>query len=563
MRRAALFLLAMAAWAPAQAATRPAPRVLAVDHLESKGATAWVLEAPDGDRTLLVARLGAESAIRLHDRALRDAVLDATGRGAFLLLGEARDVAVAHMNLDSNEAPRIVVAGLEAAEPALHRAGDEALLVTGSAVVAVPRSGPGRELLQRDDPAVRTVVRNERGTMLATVHRGTVELVEPASGVLRGSLGEGRSPAFVDDDTVAFVRDLGRAANGVKRVEIVLGDAPSGRLRPGSALEVAGDVEGLREAGDGALSFTHVAASGERRSWLLHVKAGIARPLDPWDEGRLRLAANASRPAPEPPVTAARNGAEPEPETQTSGLFLVDGGVEMRTAYEESGWDDARHPDEAALLARLLARFLAGVQWPFRKPGAYEPFFASDDEPLRPRSTIPHLGLDVGSRLMHLSTGSVAHYVGGAAVYPVFRGGRIWFERSVVIRDLEAAAGSARFGMLHEVEIREGAYVLRIHLLYSHVRPARAPGPESGPVAVTGDEPLGVLDAYNDESPAGGWRTSAEPLLQAGIGKGNHVHLGTGGIYASFNGPVEAAQKKLRWCREAFIPALRKAPAPR
>jgi hypothetical protein len=567
MSRPPLVIALIAGLAAAQA-TRPAgeARVIAMDHLESKGVTAWIIVTPAGDRDLVVARLGTGMTTRMRDVRLVDVLLDPGGGGAFLLL-EA-PWAVAYASLTSAEEPRVVASDLVPADPALQRAGEEVFVLTADAVVAVRKSGEPRVLLSRDDATVTSVLRNAAGTVLATVHGGSVEVVGP-EGELVGSLGEGRSPAFVDDGTLAFARSSAERAGRTQVSEIVIADVTTGEIRPAPAILVEGHLTHLRHAGEGCVAFAHVPEKGERRFWLLHLESGVARPMDPADRGALRGAAPASRPAVDVgsgPI--ARLGAVPEPELESSGFFLDETGTqEVRTEYEASGWDDARNPDEAALYRKLLARFLEGVQCPLRRPAAYEPFFAPDDEPYRTTSSVPHLGLDVGSRLMHISTGSVAFHVAGTPVYPVYRGGRVWFDRTLPVRDLEPGHAGARFRILQEIELREGAYVLRIHVAYSHVKPRTIETPDGGvapgPFTVSGDESIGTLEPYSADSPAGGWQTSAPELLAAGIAKGNHVHLGTGGIHRSFNAAPDGGQRKLRWYREALIPALRRAPAPR
>lgn len=554
MTRAVLLALAVIAWAPAQSATRgrDEDRVVAMDHLEPKGVTAWIISSPADERALLVARPGLATTTRLRGRRLRDVVLDSSGRLAFIVVEQGGGTSVERVTLDSETAPRVVLQSLKSPVLSLQRAGDEVLVLTEESVLAIPKGGEARALFRREDPSLTMVARNERGSVLATVHRGTIQLVD-LDGKLLGSLGAGSFPTFVEDQKLAFVRE------GTDRSEIVIAGAASLEILPRPVLSLAGGVSGLHSAGEGSLFFLHVTEKGDRHFWLLHLATGVVRPMDPAGRGALRAASLATAPPPkyvidDSPIFGTEVLPTQEPETTTSGFFSVDSGEEHRTAYEESNWDDVRHPDEARVHKRLLDRFLGGVQWPFRRDGGYESLFSSDDMPFRAGDSIPHLGLDVGARLLHTRTGCVAFHAGGTQVHPLYRGGRM-------------LPGSGMNRILQEVELRENGYLLRIHIDYAHVRSASAGGGSgsgqapSAP-AVTGHDPIGELEVYDDSSPSGGWITGDPALLAAGIAKGNHIHIGTGGIYRSFNGSQEAGARKLRWYQERLLPALTASKGP-
>jgi hypothetical protein len=291
--------------------------------------------------------------------------------------------------------------------------------------------------------------------------------------------------------------------------------------------------------------------------------------MGPFDFGRLTtaLADTTTRPivaVDDSPAFGVQVQPRVEPESVKAGFFRIDrNGKEVRTAYEASGWDDARHPDEARTHQILLDKFLAGLQWPLPREAGYQPHFSTDDEPLRTSSTVRHLGLDLGARLRHVATGSVAHYAAGAPVQPLWRGGTLAFEAPVQLREGESPLGSERYRVLQEVVLREAGHVLRVFIAYEHVRPfaPKYPTPLGVFREVTGAEAFGGLEPFSEESPSGGWSTGDPTLAAHGIGKGNHVHVGIGGIYRSFNTTAEAGARKLRWYRERLIPELLAAAA--
>jgi hypothetical protein len=558
------------ATAPATAQSRPAAAVqtvVAMDHLESKGVTMWIVAGAGGERSLVTARLGAPQRTRMRGRPLRDVLIDASAKTAYLLVEQNGGLALEQITIDGDEAPRVVVADLPASDPSLGRAGDDVYLLSKDAVLAIGKNGEPRPLFRREDPAISGIAMNARQTIVATSREGEIELVS-VSGELLGGLGQGRSPVFVDDGDLAFVREWEEQASagsneGRRSSEVLLADVGALEVPGRPLLNLGGEITRLRFAGDASILFRHVPEKGEGRYWLFHIATGVIRPMDLSDFGALSAAASRPATRPTPVNDPAAANSLPEPETPTSGFFITDeSGNESRTAYEESGFDDSKHPEEGRIHAALLARFLSGVQWPFRRQAAYEPFVASDDEPLRPFSPVPHRGLDLGSRLMHSATGSPAFYAPGTYVYPLYRGGQVWFGAT----SSREAFGRRQYAILQEVELRDLGYVLRIHIAYEHADPYAVGGvfaTPSEPFSVTGDDPVGDLAPYSDAVPTGGWLTSDPAMLASGIAKGNHIHVGIGGIYSSFNGTVESAARKLRWYRDMLIPALKRPIVPR
>src|SRR5436853_2018777 len=149
--------------ATAYAQPRPAAdlRIVAMDHLESKGVTAWIAASASGERALWIARLGSDLKVRSRDPRLRDVTLDPSGRGAFLLVGDEAASGISYAVLDSDDAPRLLAPRLGRTEASMHRAGDGAIVVGEDEVMVVPRVGEPQTLLHRDDPAVTSVARNE------------------------------------------------------------------------------------------------------------------------------------------------------------------------------------------------------------------------------------------------------------------------------------------------------------------------------------------------------------------------------------------------------------------
>jgi hypothetical protein len=567
MIRAASCALVLVAAASAQT-SRPAAfgRALAMDHLEARGMTAWIVGAQPEERTLVVARGGAEPVARVRGLAMRDVLLDPSGRTAFLLVGQGSLFSLEQVALDEDGPPRLVIANLAMPDPDLARSGDEVVLLTDREVLAVTWQGRARTLFRRDDTRITEVVRNAKGSVFATRRSGDVETVD-AEGNVAEFFGEGSDPEFVDDDVLAVVSQLVDEATGHVPPRDVLSVHPGPTPVATSAeIVLEGRLSRVRSAGSGALLFHHAPWSGAGHSWLLHWRTGIVRPIEPSDRGTLWRAGRdtASRPAiavDETPAGAIRAHARAEPESSTSGFFHVDGqGTERRTAYELSGWDDARHPEEARVHRLLLERFLEGLQWPLQREAGYEPYFATDDEPLRPSSSVPHLGLDVGARLLHRDTWSIAFHAAGAPVYPMWRGGTVSIDTIRTLRDEQPALRIEPFRILQEIELREDRHLLRVHIAYEHVRPAKAG--EQPPERVTGSEPIGALEAFSEGTPGGGWQTSDPVLAAHGLAKGNHVHVGIGGIYRSFNTTPQAGARKLAWYRERLVPALRRAPGP-
>jgi hypothetical protein len=571
--RAAIALLAVASAGVAQTSRPDFGRVIAVDHLEPKALTVWILASRSGERSLVVARSGVPGPPRLRGRGLRDVILERGGRSAFVLVRDGRRAVLEQVPLESEGPSRIVVEDADGPTDAiLSRSGDDVLLLTEDALIAVSPAGAAHPLFRREDARIAAVAGDSQGTTFATARGGAIEVVG-SDGELLGSAGEGHSPAFLAGGAVAFLRDRNEpgAWEPRKTDVMIAGDFAAG-VRVSTALSLGGTVSRLRFAGDDALVFLQEHESGLREAWLVNLRTRIARPIDPGAGGALKAAAAA--PASRPsyvvdgsPVPGVQLAPRAEPETPFSGFFFVinEHGDEARTAYEESGWNDEQNRGEARVHQVLLERFLAGVQWPFKRDPAYEPFFATDDEPLRP-GTIPHLGLDIGARLLHVPTGSVAFQAAGTPVYPLYRGGTIVFDREATLREGEGQLGKTYCRIVQEVELRDSGCVLRVHIAYEHVAPLGSLKPDVDPGlprAVTGDDPIGTLEPYSDASPAGGWFTSDVNLYAAGIAKGNHVHVGIGGIYRSFNTTPEAGERKLRWYRERLVPALRKSAGPK
>jgi hypothetical protein len=575
MTRAAIAVVVLLAAGPAAGQqTRPhaaaAPRIVALDHLESKAVTAWIEEDAGGGRCLLVARVGAPVVTRLRAVGLRDLVLHPFGRTAFVAVEGARGAHVEEVVLEGTAEPRRLLTLDRASPIQFGRSADDVTLLASDGIYMIDARGIARLVFRRDDRRIDAVALDHGRARVATVRGGEIEIVA-SDGGLAGGLGPGHAPAFLDDGRLAFVRAwpdglLPDAGGGAGWSEIVIADPRAPEEPVVSVLELFDPITALRFSGDGALAFR----AGDDH-WLLHVASGVVRPLNPPERGALRAATNAFP----PPRTWLDDAVGviplPEPETDASGFFYTDeSGNEYRTGYEESGWDEALSPDEARTHAALLDRFVDGLQWPLRCEGAYEPFIASDDEPLRPDSPVPHLGLDLGSRLLHSSTGTAAFHVAGTNVYPLYRGGEIAFRRAVSLREPGPRGAPARreYAVLQEVTFREAGYVLRIHLAYEHVRPYEPTGldvadPPASTYTVSGDEAVGGLVPARHGLVTGGWVTS-DPLLRAGrIRKGNHVHVGIGGIFTSFNGSRQAAGPKLRWYRERLVPALRRAFGPR
>jgi hypothetical protein len=543
------------------------PRILALDHLESKAVTAWVLASPSGERVLWVARAGAEPAVRLRGRPVRDLALDPAGQTALLLVEDGDRFALEHLVLDGDAAPRRISSDLATPAPELGRSGDDAILLTDGEVLAISWQGAARSLFRRDDASIKVVARNPSGSLFATRRAGNLETVDREGNVV-GTFGHVDSLAFLEDDVLAYSSMWVDEAIGYVPPRDYLRIVRGPRLaRAEDPFVLDGRLARLRPAGSGALSFQWTPWDSTERYWLLHPASRIVRSLAPSERGALRVAARDTTSRPmvtidDAPIAGVRVLAKAEPETHASGFFVVDGaGVEARTAYERSGWDDGASPEEARVHQALLDRFLAGLQWPLVREPGYEPFFASDDEPLRTSSSVRHLGLDLGARMTHSVTGSVAFHAEGARVHPIWRGGSLSFDVDLPLREGETALGTERFRILHRIELREGAYLLRVHAAYEHVEPLAEGRRPSGPV--TGSEAVGGLEAFSRASPGGGWQSGDAALVAHGIGKGNHVHLGIGGIYGSFNTTPEAGARKLRWYRERLIPAFRKASGPK
>ena len=510
---------------------------------------------------------------RLRGRGLRDVILERNGRSAFVLVRDGRRAVLEQVPIDADGPSRVVVEDADGPTDAiLSRSGDDVLLLTEEALIAVSPAGVAHPLFRREDSRIAAVAGDSQGTTFATARGGAIEVVG-SDGELLGSAGEGHSPAFLADAAVAFLRDrIDPAAREVRKTDVMIaGDFAAG-VRVSTALALGGTVSRLRFSGEDSVVFLQDHDSGLREAWLVNLRTRIARPIDPGASGALKAVVSAPASRPGYVIDGSLLGSQfvprAEPETPFSGFFFVlnENGDEARTAYEESGWNDDQNRGEARVHQVLLERFLAGVQWPFKRDPAYEPFLASDDEPLRPGMTIPHLGLDLGARLLHVPTGSVAFHAAGTPVYPLYRGGTIVFDRAAMLREGEGPLSETYCRIVQEVELRDSGCVLRVHIAYEHVAPLASLKPEvdpGRPRAVTGDDPIGTLEPYSDASPAGGWFTSDANLAAAGIAKGNHVHVGIGGIYRSFNTTAEAAERKLRWYRERLIPALKKAAGPK
>lgn len=558
--------------------SRPAEikSIIAMDHLEAKGVTAWIVESPSG-RSLVVARGGAGPVVRLRGLLMCDVLLDPTGKTAFLLVDGGKRFALEQLVLDGDAAPRIVVPDLAppivlpkhtTPDLVLRRSGDDVILMTEQEVLAISWEGVSRPVFRRDDARIQTVARNPGGSLFAIQRFGDVETVDPDGTVLK-TFGQGWSPEFLADDVFAEA-SLGFDAEDPLWHPYVVSVHRGPKYAREAVLQSTDQIHRLRVAGSGELLFRQAPRDEVKAHyWLLHWRSRVVRPIEPADLGRLATAIADTTTRPTVPIDdspgfGVQVQARVEPEAAKAGFFRVDkNGLESRTAYEVSGWDDARHPDEARTHEALLDKFLAGVQWPLPREAGYEPYFSPDDEPLRTSSTVRHLGLDLGARLRHVATGSVAYYAGGAPVQPLWRGGTLASEAPVALREGESPLGSERYRVLQEVVVREGGYVLRVYIAYEHVKPfaPKYPTPLGVFREVSGADAFGGLEPFSDASPSGGWSTGDPTLAAHGIGKGNHVHVGIGGIYRSFNTTPEAGARKLRWYRERLIPALRAAAA--
>jgi hypothetical protein len=563
---AAVLILAVRAAAQEPRLAGPDVVVVATEHLETKGITTWILESPAvKTRSLLVARLGVGPRIRVADLPMHDVILDAAGRHALLVVGRGGPLTLERLQIDGDGPPQKVVPDLGVARTVLHRCGDDVLALTADGVVAVDSSGAVR-VVRRDLGARATgFAVNAATTLTALARAGRIELVG-AGGLVVSDVGWGADPAFLDDAHFVYVQhgdDLTHADPGSA---VVFVDFSAPEPAPVPILSLNGTIQRLRSSGDGCVLLRHAPLDEAPRDWLLHVATGVIRPMHPRDYGALRPALAATSRPTSAPVIPGQDDALPEPELETSGFFYVgESGVETRTAFEEGGFDEARHGPESIIYRLLLDRFLDGAQWPFRRQGAYDPVIATDDEPFRPHSAIPHRGLDLGARLVHVSTGSIAFHVPGTYVFPLYRGGTLFKDASVVLRDEAGGRGAPPrtrlYPLLQEIELFDSGFVLRLHIAYEHAGRGALGGEATG-LPIDGSEPIGDLESFDARSPAGGWATSDPVLRAAGLLKGNHLHVGIGGIYRSFNGSPAAGSMKLRWYRERLIPALKRSRGP-
>ena len=85
--------------------------VVAMDHLEAKGVTAWIVESSAG-RSLVVARGGSGPVERLRGVPMRDVMLDPAGRTAFLLVERGKRFALEELVLDGGGEPRVMLRDL-------------------------------------------------------------------------------------------------------------------------------------------------------------------------------------------------------------------------------------------------------------------------------------------------------------------------------------------------------------------------------------------------------------------------------------------------------------------
>ncbi|MBL8897834.1 MAG: hypothetical protein JNM84_09405 [Planctomycetes bacterium] len=217
----------------------------------------------------------------------------------------------------------------------------------------------------------------------------------------------------------------------------------------------------------------------------------------------------------------------------------------VAAAFELDHHDALLHPEEAAIHARLLARFLAGLEWPLPQVEGAEPRAGGDDLPFRAGHDVGHDALDLGSRLYAGEASEPLHYPAGTAVYSPHREARRW-------------PHPAGYPVI-AVELREGDYRLRVRLDLIHVRPSRewnALDPARPlPVRAT----IGELQAFDARSPWGGWITTDPALRLRGESKGNHVHLASAGLFETRAADPRRNERKSAFLRAQLLPALEAA----
>jgi hypothetical protein len=214
-------------------------------------------------------------------------------------------------------------------------------------------------------------------------------------------------------------------------------------------------------------------------------------------------------------------------------------------ALELDQHDVLRHPEEAEIHARLIERFLAGLEWPMPYVEGAEPRIGGDDLPFRAGHDAGHDALDLGSRLYAGAASEALHYPAGTAVYSPHREARRW-------------PHPAGYPVL-AVELREGDYRLRVRLDLIHVRPTREWNELDPRAALPARATIGELHAYDASSPWGGWITTDPALRLRGTSKGNHVHLATAGLFETRSADPRRNERKTAFLRAQLLPALEAA----
>ncbi|MBK9384619.1 MAG: hypothetical protein IPN34_07345 [Planctomycetes bacterium] len=300
----------------------------------------------------------------------------------------------------------------------------------------------------------------------------------------------------------------------------------------------------------------------ERRELrYLFVAALQAAPGDPGDPAVQRsvarpLRAGASAPRAFPRELALDDGAETTPPGYSGTPLAERAGFGFQrwdaergqwapAAFELDQHDELRHPEEAAIHARLLERFLAGLEWPMPYVEGVEPLVGGDDLPFRAGHDAGHDALDLGARLCASAASEALHYPSGTAVYSPHRDARRW-------------PHPAGYPVI-AVELREGDYRLRVRLDLIHVRPTREWNEFDPQARLPARATIGELHAYDASSPWGGWITTDPALRLRGTSKGNHVHLATAGLFETRSADPRRNERKTAFLRAQILPALEAA----
>lgn len=529
-----------------------AQQVVACDHSAAGDRLVWLVVDASGATQLVTARDNREApVVRCAVPGGVDVLLDRAGTGAFLLTRAAAAHAVSHVALDSTTPPRVLASALDVVG-GLGRSGDRAILLLRDAVLAVEPDGPPKRLFDRDDPTVTAVAISDDGGAIAIEREGTVAVLDD-SGEVAAELGTARLGGFI---------------SGTHRLLVT---RTEGDLLSGNATLTAFEPDGRRDIvstcacwartrvrptinGDACCLVRHAAgvslagAAPTSTPWLVHVGTSIGRRILPDDRARITVdgwpTPPASRPAPGTrtptaphagPAKIASAVVQPEAEPAGPDLGWLHGATAGRlTATGGSAW--ALAPAEGAT---LVGMFTAGLRFPLRLPTGYVPFFGADDEPLRQHSPVPHYGLDVGARLVHQASGSIAHALPGAPVRPLWEG-----------------QGASTWAVGREPEqtvmLTSGAAALRVRIRYVHVVPAPLVGRD-----ITVDTVIGTLPSLPQADDLdGGWVSSDPLLLAGGITKGPHVHAGFGGLLGTWTDAPPIPAHKLALLRTHVIPGL-------